>query len=62
MTAQTLQPISEDLHRRVKAMASSLGLDLKEAVDQALEMWLEAQKENGDQEKNRRWRDSDNLE
>ena len=43
MGSRTLQPIDEVLHRRMEVMASHLGLNLTEAVDLALKMWLEVE-------------------
>ena len=43
MESKTLQPIDEVLHRRMEVMASHLGLNLTEAVDLALKMWLEVE-------------------
>ena len=43
MESKTLQPIDEVLHRRMEVMASNLGLNLTEAVDLALKMWLEVE-------------------
>ena len=43
MGSKTIQPIDEVLHRRMEVMASRLGLNLTEAVDLALKMWLEVE-------------------
>ena len=43
MGSKTIQPIDEVLHRRMEVMASHLGLNLTEAVDLALKMWLEVE-------------------
>jgi len=43
MGSKTIQPIDEVLHRRMEVMAAHLGLNLTEAVDLALKMWLEVE-------------------
>ena len=45
MGSKTIQQIGEVLHRRMEVMASRLGLNLTEAVDLALKMWLEVEEE-----------------